>query len=128
MKAAKNKFITIASTIISLFGVAVASVSTYAWFQLNTVSKPITKTTDFDTDSTQLNINSVSGYKYTYDQIADGQTAETGTVTGESAYGNIDEDVVTAIDAPQEGVGFYVLGDEEWARDISFRHQNDGSV
>ena len=105
-------FITLA---ISLFGVMVGCVASFAWFQASFTNRQVTNGGGGTADTTgTLTVNDVKGYKYTYDDYG-GSTGPSGSVIGESSHGNIDADETSTLDVPSEGVGFYILGDETWA-------------
>ena len=116
-----NKFILFFATIISMFAVLVAGFSTYAWFQQRTVIDQYdsNRNQEIDAGGLDLDVKSVTGYKYIYDDTGSGINYNSGHVASYAANGepeNINQDTVTAnVDAPGEGVGYYIKGDSTWA-------------
>lgn len=126
-----NKLTLIGSLIVSLFGVAVASVSTYAWYQINNPGQSVNKNNIVQSGSSDLQIDSITGYKTTYDEIAYGQTDYTaGHVTPYNYYTrsgattdnriNINQGGVSDYDIPNEGIGYYIVGNESWCQTHDF--------
>ena len=113
------------STVISLFGVFVASFATLAWFRIS-YSQPsdLSDPGEMVTGESDIEIAGVTGYKWMWDENSDGTEAETGRVissykegpkTLANNYGNTDQDIIEPIDHADQGVGYYILGDETWA-------------
>ena len=112
----KNIFLFLA---LSLLGVFVTSIATMAWFQatINQGAFDGMNVTTGSISNIEIDDPGVKGYKYTYDELNADDVGTEGTVTGQSALGNIDQDDVNPLDPPKEGVGFYILGDADWAID-----------
>ena len=111
---------------LSLLGVLVAGISTFAWFQITEQGTNVTKTATVTSGSSGLTINSVTGYKYVYDDLdADTIDYYDGHVT---AYGdstkNMNQGKVTNFDVPSSGLGYYIVGDETFCRNQGFDEKN----
>ena len=123
-----NKFCLFFTAIISIFAVTVAGIATFARFQQTTKLTNDTKqnTPPVKSGSSDLSITGVTGYKQTYTELGEGMTdyssgyvTEYGT-SSESAYGNTNQGDVTSFDVPQEGIGFYLVGEENWCTSQGF--------
>lgn len=123
MKKLSNKKLFLFGTLfVSILSVGVAAISSMAWFQINTVGKNMTATDNIvTTGSSNLTINNVTAYKTTYDDL-DSNTIDYShehvtqyVAKGNAATVNINQGAITGFDVPEEGVGYYILGDDKWA-------------
>ena len=114
----KSKKLLIMSTALSLFAVLVAAVSTYAWFVAET--QTVDSVTDaglVKSDSTNLTIDGVTGYKFKYNDVSYGVTDyENGEPVSysSSATTNADQADRKELDYPTQGEGYYVVGNSTW--------------
>ena len=125
MKNKKSKLLLIGTTILSLFAVFVAGISTFAWFQVNTAEAPQLSDSGFITsDSTDLNISDVTSYKYRYSNpsfgvinYSDGAAVKYGS----NDNVNSDKEDRKNADVPTEGEGYYILGNTSWVVDWKYK-------
>ena len=112
-----KKMLTL-TTLLSLFAVAVAGVSTFAWFNANDVSVPsVTNSSLVQSDSSNLVINDVTGYKFKYNDVSYGITDyEHGEPVSYVAgsVGNVDQADRKELDYPTKGEGYYIVGNSSW--------------
>ena len=116
----KNKLKLFITCIFSVFAVSVAGISTFAWFQQTQAEAQTVQSGTVTSGSSDLTINGVTGYKYAYDDTGDGIDYSSGHVSAYAASGNANPNIAQdetsdSLDAPSQGVGFYVLGDDTWA-------------
>ena len=126
MKLFKNKktnlFLTLGLSLLSVFA---ASVSTLSWFQITDAGKNVTKENVVTTGSSDLSLDSITGYKSTYDESGYGETDYTnGHVTpynfytknssGANSNINVNQGGVSSYDIPSDGIGYYIVGDSSW--------------
>lgn len=135
MKFNKNKMMLFGTLMVSLLGVAVASISTAAWFQINNPGQSVTKNNIVQSGSSGLQIDSITGYKATYDEAGYGITDYTnGHVTPYNYYTrtgatvddhvNLNQGGVTSYDLPNDGIGYYIVGDETWCATHNFNEED----
>lgn len=79
--------------------------------------------------SADLNIKTVKGYKYAYDETsADEIDYTSGHVTTYGVNGatgeNIHQGTVSEFDVPEQGLGYYIVGDETWCISQGFSTAN----
>lgn len=126
-----NKFCLFFTALVSVFAVVVAGISTLARFQqtttLSNASNKTKETPPVQSGSTDLTINSVKGYKYTYDENGEGETdynsghiTTYGDVQGSSTNVNENQGKTTSFDVPTEGIGYYIVGNEKWCETQNF--------
>lgn len=118
-----NKFLLIGSSIMSLFAIAVTAVATAAWFNISNPGASLTSDSIVTTDAdSNIEINNINAYKSVYDEI-DANTKDYSSshvvnynVMGSKNRENINQGDITGFDIPEQGVGYYLLGDENWAQ------------
>lgn len=109
----RNKKLLLFSTIISLFAVFVCSISTAAWFQLD--SQPLQTSLVTGTGSISLEANSTYGYKINPILGGDGQIDySNNTVTKKngssiSTTNNNLDGIDIDFDVPDNGIGYYLV-------------------
>ena len=120
---------------VSLLGVAVASVATAAWFAITKPGQTPSGQTIVQSDSSELTIDSITGYKATYDEAGYGITDYTnGHVTPFNYYTkdgatvddhvNLNQGGVTSYDLPSDGIGYYIVGDSTWCATHNFSEED----
>lgn len=121
-KLSKNRITLFASLALSLLGVGVMGVSTFAWFQIEANDVDPISGGDITAGSSNLVVDTVTGYKYEYDDLdtnsidySSGQVSSyTPVGTQEDNNDDLDEEMVD-FDIPTGGDGYYLLGDSTFA-------------
>ncbi len=110
------------SLALSLVGVTVAAISSMAWFSITSAGKALNDDVSVTTGDSSLSISNINAYKSTYDQL-DADTTDYSSshvtaynVKGSTAINNINQGAITGFDVPEQGVGYYLVGDETWAQ------------
>lgn len=128
-----NRFCLFFTALISIFAVTVAGIAAFAWFerQVSLTGNTTKETPAVQSGSTDLTVNNVKGYKYTYDESGEGITDyNTGHITkygdssGSSVNANENQGATTGFDVPSEGIGYYIVGDETWCESQGFDGSN----
>lgn len=122
-KTKNNKFLLIGSSIMSLFAIGVTAVATAAWFQISNPGASLTSDSIVTTDAdSNIEINNINAYKSVYDEI-DSETKDYSSshvvnynVSGSKNRENINQGDITGFDVPEQGVGYYLVGDEYWSQ------------
>ena len=114
MRKNKSLFLTLA---VSILGVFATAVSTFAWFQITYDKNEVVPGNSGVTGQANVDIDEVKGYKYAWDETGAGEGStgrvitnpDTSATTLSSNYGNSDQDAITSLDNPAEGVGYYII-------------------
>jgi len=113
---------------ISLFGVMVTAVSTFAWFTVSINNNTAINPGTVQSGSSSVDITGVTGYKYVYDELGNNNVDYSNghiAAFGDTAYdSNIHQGEVTSLDAPTEGIGYYIVGNEKFCELNGFETQN----
>ena len=122
----RGKKALIITTALSLFAVLVTAVSTFAWFQISTKSvDDVNDASLVKSDTSELEIEDVTAYKYKYKDISYGVTDYSdGEVVpyGSSVdIANADREDRKNADVPNEGEGYYIVGDSTWVGDCYYK-------
>ena len=115
-KTENKKLLAFLGLAVCLFGVAVTSVSTAAWFAITAAGTNISDGHVVTTGDSNITINNINGYKSVYDEI-DTNTKDyssshvtTYNVKGVKTTENINQGAITGFDVPSDGVGYYIVG------------------
>ena len=131
----KSKLILTLSTALGVFATFVATISTFAWIQLEEkVDTGIE--TGSDPSGVGVTVSDVTAYKYSYNQTNSTTTNyATGSVishvaNGDAASSNKDQEGNSPLDAPGEGLGagYFIIPNDDSSGEDSFRYSNDNVV
>ena len=119
----KSKKLLIFTTILSLFAVVVSGISTFAWFEVGSVTAPsVTNPSLIQSSSSNLVIDDVTGYKFKYNDVSYGVTDyEHGEPVNYAASSikNVDQSDRKELDNPTNGEGYYVVGNSTWVNNYN---------
>ncbi len=127
MRALKKKTTLYLTLATSLLGVLCASVSTFAWFQID--SQPLKTSITADNPGIEINQNNVYGYKIKQTLGSDGQVDYNSSTVSKFAAENIvgtnnDLDAVDRdFNVPEDGIGYYLVK----FHDNGFKYDDDNS-